>query len=170
MVKYILSFLILINSFILPQKLDGFLDIKWRSSKKNVEDYMKKLEGVYTLKNSSDEIRFSGGKFGGYKVSEWVFEFYKNKFCAVTVNFVTLKNHKLLYNEIFDKLMAKYFAPKESFGKNGINTDWDFYNGDKLVYLIRMITSAPDISIIYCDWELLYKKRSKENENANKDF
>ena len=172
MVKYILVLLVLTNYLTYPQnkKLDGFLDIKWRSSKKVVEDYMKKREGVYVLKNSKDEITFSGGEFGGYKVSDWVFEFYNNKFCAVTINFVTLKNHKNLYNYIFDKIMEKYFAPKESFGKNGINTDWSFYDGDKLLYLIRMVTSAPDISLMYFDVETTIEKRTKEKENSNRDF
>jgi len=172
MVKYALLFLVVFNFRVYPQdkKPDGFLDIKWRSSKKVVENYMNKREGVSVIKNSKDEIIFSGGEFGGYKVSDWVFEFYNNKFCAVTINFVTLKNHKILYNYIFDKLMEKYFPPKESFGKNGINTDWSFYDGDNLVYLIRMITSAPDISLMYFDVELTLEKRVEEKKKSNKDF
>lgn len=172
MLKYILIFLMIttLQTFSQDKKLDGFLDLKWKSSKKVVENYMKKRNGVYVVKNSKDEITFGGGEFGGYKVSGWVFEFYKNKFCAVTIDFVTLKNHKILYNYIFDQLMGKYFAPKESFGKNGINTDWSFYDGDKLVYLIRMVTSAPDISLMYFDVKTTLEKRNKEKEKANKDF
>ena len=172
MVKYILVILVMISFSMYSQnkKIDGFLGIKWRSSKKVVEDYMKNREGVYVLKSSKDEITFSGGEFGSYKVSDWNFEFYNNKFCVVTINFVTLKNHKILYNYIFDKLMEKYFAPKESFDKNGIYTDWYFYNGDKLVYLIRMVTSAPDVSLIYCDVEMTLEKRANEKEKSNKDF
>jgi hypothetical protein len=67
--------------------LDGFFNIIWESSKEEVIKSMESFEGVRVDSIREYRVDFSGGEFGGVKVSKWIYAFEDDKFYNLLIEF-----------------------------------------------------------------------------------
>lgn len=128
MKKIFIYALIVICSFsiIVPKETEvkGFLNIRWKESKKEVKGKMlnkemvkedletEKVFNMIGTKGNSTYLCFESGIFGKYSVSSWLFLFHKDQLCKATVTTTKQTNVINEYAEIKETYEKKYGTPK----------------------------------------------------------
>ena len=169
MKKYLLLIILLINTQLTSQTLNGFLGIKWKSIKPQVKLLMLNIEDVELIDEDSDLLEFTGGKFAENNVKLWSFQFYNDFFFNVEVLLDTTDGEdSAIWYRVLNYLQDTHGKTKEfeKLDRNKTAILWYFYNekGDleNLIQLTRTIRDGleSEIEIIYTYIPIWLKKEA----------
>lgn len=174
--NYSIVFLVMIYSVSLGQSkdLDGFLGMKWGTSKKYVKQEMSKREGVILTTDNEDSFIYHYGVFANNAINFWRFNFYKNKLASVNIYFDYEKGEadqgatkSIIGDALIQQLKDKYGEPSKYEvdydpnvkWKDNRDVEWSFKTGSVRYHFLKglintFIVVHAIVGIDYLNYEL----------------